>query len=637
MKVSEHNRALQEALGRAHGYLAIQSMDDRFYAPIFREYVKERYVVPGADRIDIKQEWTKCRTGRYCLGYSELFEVEPTISSMLITVLAARDPKMAANFVDRLERKEAAGKLTATNSYRSTSADPERASLKEQYPVKAQAGNQGKTTPAAPARESCEDVASRVYTESQTEKEHLSAPVFPCLREALSDATTPVALARFRMGIAHFLFHQKFQQQYPDDFEPGNGASEWMDSMAAPVLSSFNRDVASYLRHVREEILRGKERNEFASNGIVTLSTLSSIPSSVATQTNSEFQIPATFPLKDFLAGSAPGTAKPPAFLAANLAAGVAGPLAAGLALETAPAIATIGRNLNLIVTSNSLAGASAAELNINLISQDEAPPTVQRGSTSKTDTRSRVAKHNLQTVVRVDSLRLFELSAFSAELRRGGESIPIIPPYVELPVIGGLIRWPLAPARVYHASFAIVSAAVLPTSADLASSVRPATDAVVTRVEPKVTVQAPEGSTWTAEYCVVAKRQDTGVVAGRATVHTTPPTKESPVVVSWTPVGNDARYSVYRQQVGGRYELIEKDLTGARLQDDGTAGAPEDPPGKSDDAFLFRKITPALYLSPAVSQFHEAALRCIAEEAMKPNETPQCGTARLSAFASEN
>jgi len=83
--------------------------------------------------------------------------------------------------------------------------------------------------------------------------------------------------------------------------------------------------------------------------------------------------------------------------------------------MDATRAVVNIGRNLTLLVTSNTLPGASAAELNVNLVSQEEAPPTVQRGADSKPDLKSRIAKHNLQTVVRVDSLRLFELSSFSA------------------------------------------------------------------------------------------------------------------------------------------------------------------------------------------------------------------------------
>jgi hypothetical protein len=57
----------------------------------------------------------------------------------------------------------------------------------------------------------------------------------------------------------------------------------------------------------------------------------------------------------------------------------------------------------------------------------------------------------------------------FSASLRRKNRSFPLLPPFVELPYIGSLVRLPLAADPTFHRSFAVASAIVVPTAADLA------------------------------------------------------------------------------------------------------------------------------------------------------------------------
>jgi hypothetical protein len=348
--------------------------------------------------------------------------------------------------------------------------------------------------------------------------------------------------------------------------------------------------------------------------------------------------------LKDFLAASVPpaagqgqspaqaAAAKIPAFLAANLVPGVSVPLAAALSMDPTPAVASIGRNLTLLVTSNTLPGASAAELNVNLVSQEEAPPTVQRGSDSKPDLKSRVAKHNLQTVVRVDSLRLFELSSFSAEVRRGGDSIPILPvPYLEIPGIGGIVRLPRKPGQVFHRSFAIVSAVVLPTSADLASSVTPLPDMILTPVNPTLRAETSGGDGWNAIYTVVAERQD-GNLTSSLPVNTAKPTDKNPVRLSWASTGAGSFYSIYRVVGSGSPQLLRENLDVAHFDDKDAPPlrAAPIPPAVMADAYT--QITPATFLAGGVWGFHEARLDCISREALN-HKLEGCDKVKLADF----
>jgi hypothetical protein len=68
-----------------------------------------------------------------------------------------------------------------------------------------------------------------------------------------------------------------------------------------------------------------------------------------------------------------------------------------------------------------------------------------------------------------VESVKLFDVSSFVAELDRPRAKFPLVPPFIELPFIGSIASIPLPRARVYHRSTAIVSAIIVPTAADLA------------------------------------------------------------------------------------------------------------------------------------------------------------------------
>ncbi len=128
-----------------------------------------------------------------------------------------------------------------------------------------------------------------------------------------------------------------------------------------------------------------------------------------------------------------------------------------------------IGRQLTLDVIPHTLPGASSAELDIRLWAQEDSAPTIysETGSTDN-DYTSRVARHNVATRVRVDSVKLFDVSTFTAMVQRPRTKLPIVPPFVEIPLVSSLLSVPLPAAKIYHASSAIVSAIIVPTAADL-------------------------------------------------------------------------------------------------------------------------------------------------------------------------
>ena len=85
----------------------------------------------------------------------------------------------------------------------------------------------------------------------------------------------------------------------------------------------------------------------------------------------------------------------------------------------------------------------------------------------------SRVANYDTSTRVRVDSIKLFEVSSFSAIVERSRSRFPLLPPFVEIPYIGTFAGIPLGSAKEFHSSTAIVSAYVVPTAADIAYGLR--------------------------------------------------------------------------------------------------------------------------------------------------------------------
>jgi hypothetical protein len=153
--------------------------------------------------------------------------------------------------------------------------------------------------------------------------------------------------------------------------------------------------------------------------------------------------------------------------LTANEAAVVIGALN-----SVKPATSQVGRQFKIDITPRSLSGASSAELDVSLTTGETAAPSLYSNGKASSDNLSRVAKNNTTTKVRLESIKLFEISSFTAVIQRSRQNFPLLPPFVEIPYIGSLLSFPVPGAKEYHRSTAIMSAVVVPTAADLASGV---------------------------------------------------------------------------------------------------------------------------------------------------------------------
>jgi len=148
---------------------------------------------------------------------------------------------------------------------------------------------------------------------------------------------------------------------------------------------------------------------------------------------------------------------------------------------------AQIGRQLSFTATPRTLATASSAEIAVTLNADESAggPIYTGPGSTDPAFNTSRVASHDTTTRVRVDSIKLFEVSSFSAIVERSRSRFPLLPPFVEIPYIGTFAGIPLGSAKEFHSSMAIVSAYVVPTSADIAYGLHFVSDLAVDALNP--------------------------------------------------------------------------------------------------------------------------------------------------------
>jgi len=354
-----------------------------------------------------------------------------------------------------------------------------------------------------------------------------------------TDEKPPLSLGLFRAAIADFLFDYKMSQQYPHEFVPYDltQSANALNYAFNPLIDAFNRDLSSYQLFVRADMqyraerlnsrmddrccvkrLFGLDKPSFFNDGLITVRTISGQPTSVST-TSQSFLNGSTAPelpaLLNSLAGlGTSGAGSPPptastaggttttASTTTTTSGGSTLPASGGTGASglfgkygALPAVlanyqttyAQIGRQLSISATPRSLATASSAEIAVTLNADESAsgPLYTGPGATDPVLNTSRVANHDTTTRVRVDSIKLFEVSSFSAIVERSRSRFPLLPPFVEIPYIGTLAGIPLGSAKEFHSSTAIISANVVPTAADIAYGLRFVSDLVVDGLNP--------------------------------------------------------------------------------------------------------------------------------------------------------
>jgi hypothetical protein len=482
--VNAFNKSLQNAILTGWEYVWNQAVPvAKFYDKSFYQYLAYKTVaelkddyVPSRDSLpvepaeqaidrflsrsgtdekvpeDVRQRWGLCPADKYCLGYTELFHpLKPRLTDLLISVIAARDPVPVIN--------------TALNKMEGRD-----------------------DTPVATPSEACEQ------TDADQFAKYGPKPQFECFRRiALSVLSAdpgeakPYGLGLLRSAIANFLFNWKMANQFPHEFSAYDldQSAQTLNTALRPLIDAFNRDIAAYQTFLQEEFTESvpkQARNKaFYNSAIVTVRTVSGKETLVDTTTQSYLDVSEPPTLAELASSiSQAGSGTLPKGIPSNITAdAVVGALNA---MQTSEA--KIGRGVSVDIKPRALAGADSAEIDVKLNVEESAEPALYTGgkTSDKPDDTSRIAKHNTTTKMRIDSLKLFEVSSLSARLQRSRTRIPLIPPLVELPYIGSIVNLPRKPATEYHSSVAVLSAVVVPTAADLAFGTRYEPDRVVVK-----------------------------------------------------------------------------------------------------------------------------------------------------------
>jgi hypothetical protein len=531
--VNEQNDALQQAIVIGWQVVRQRIADGSGTAPVrpffdrdFIDYLTERkaykplleghpspdaigQLLGGTGSVGSEPNLKFCAVDRYCLGYTELFlHPEPRLTDLMLTFIAAQSPSVeASSAIDCVEFWNPGNPSAACAPAlpQQTEGQKRLADGLGVRPLYATMQTQaGWPRPVEPCEQL--DLAGVVaYTQTGAQP-HLFLECFRRAMDALvktipplnSDATpsaAPVAsaLGPVRASLADFLFNYKMSQMYPHEFTAYDltQSAVVLDQSLEVLIDAFNRDLAAYqmywqVRFDQEATTIGKI--DLFYGGVISVRTVSGNVSSASSTTQSFLNISSAPQIGTVLAGLVgAASASSPIGVLSNLSGNQAQTLTAALqSYQTTKA--QIGRSLSVQVQPRSLAGASAAEMDVTFNVDESAPPTYwsnpPTNNTSGPDL-SRVASHNITTHVRVDSLNLFEISSMTAILRAGRTKFPLLPPFVEIPYIGTLVGIPLRDAKSYHTSTAILSAVVVPTASDLASSLRFRSDLVLIPLEP--------------------------------------------------------------------------------------------------------------------------------------------------------
>jgi hypothetical protein len=536
--VNSYNDTIQRSLYMGWSKLVQLSSQPGFFNNSFYNYITLRTV---ADPLNLLSKSTTsdtsalrnaldikhgvCPPHQYCLGYPTIFRpAQPRLTDMLLTLLAANDPGSAASrAINAIENDPAPFTYNRPSSSCGSGVSghcelPEEA-LKE-IKKSLWLDEDQRWTPC-----SCQQLDEKIlYSRASGGSASAADQRLPleCFRIAmqfagshpsdllpqkewapvtLNDASVPtVGVAR--AALADFLFNYKISQEFPHEFTPYDltASAQALDSALAPYIHAFNEDLQAYQTFMRAEFVVGvntlkltRDKNTFLNDGLITVQTTSGDVASVSTATQSYLNVskaPSISQLLSSVTGVNPsgtnsitGAPNQLTGLLSNLSFNQAQVLVGALAAYQSTSL-NVGRQLNLVVKPRSLLGAEAAEMDVQLNADQSAAPTywnpgLTGGAGSAADV-SDVSQHDVTTHVRIDSIRLFDISSLTATVSKGRDKFPLLPPFVEIPYIGTLAGIPLPAAREYHSSSAVLSAVIVPTATDIAYSLRFTTDRIL-------------------------------------------------------------------------------------------------------------------------------------------------------------
>jgi hypothetical protein len=495
---SGYNDALEAAVMRGWSYVN-QANASLQFDPLFSKYLCNSFAYGiGSDAATrmktagigrcatIEAQHPGLDTPHYALGYGGLFNGgAPDLIQMMILVMATTNPHQTIEAT--LNRMEGEGQPLFENFHL-------------QHPMAAGREN-----------DSCQD-EDRLFYKSQWEsikpvnpehgrEEHFyrnlrneTAPPyvgFACTRAKLEELTaqssagikfSTSAVGQFRAAVANFLFQNKMMAEYPNDFEPFlyPQSAATLDAALTPIVDAFNQDLEALQQHLQFELTSGVPQDKhlhYTSNGLVSVKVVSGNPATVQTQSLNYFPQNPTMKLEDFakaLAADETSTSKVPV-LAGTLSS-VVSAVAAYSAAKPAQVTAKVGSGLALTVTPYTLSSARGAELAVNVKYNENAASTISSDTTqsqANDDLNSRVSDHEVTTLVRMDSLKFFEISTMQSVIARQKARYKLIDPVIELPILDTLAFGPRRkPEVIYNQSIIFMEASIMPTAADLGQGI---------------------------------------------------------------------------------------------------------------------------------------------------------------------
>jgi hypothetical protein len=487
---NRYNIIISDSVTQGWKYLVERLSDDSYLDRSFSNYLtKKTFVRDGApccSRAEPRDYDNAQPESGYGLGYGTLFRpLAPNLVNMLVALAASARPKVNADaLINVMETGQAE--------------------------VPPQLG-----APTLSCQEH-DELGYRHYRHLQLEcvrtvlDEHLFVPV-------LVNSSTS-ALGEFRAAIANFLFQYKIMTEYPNDFEAFSASESAanLDAQLSPVVDAFMSDLTVFQWEIKNEIelneLFSRRQVSYAASGIVSVNVVAGNAASVQTTTQNYFDATPPTTLGDFAAavksiGTPSGGTQSsgsqlnlPPLLTSNISATEAvAALSAVQALTRTPVSAKIGKGLTLSATVYSLSGASGTEMDISVESNENGAELVTAATASNLsstvaqsdDLASRVSDHKVSTRVRVNSLNLFKLSTMESVLARGKTPWKPIDPWLEIPVLGEVVKVPRRPAITYHRSFIFINALVVPTAADLGNGIPINADEVMAPGNPGLFISA--------------------------------------------------------------------------------------------------------------------------------------------------
>jgi hypothetical protein len=314
----------------------------------------------------------------------------------------------------------------------------------------------------------------------------------------LDRITEPGNLRILRQAFLDFFFNFKWTLNYPNDFVPYDirRSAHTLDDLLQPVVNAFNQDVDEYVQDAMDDpsLIPRDSKAGLISRGMVQVAALSGTPATVSGEVMNYFNITQPTPISSVI-NSSPSSI--PGWASTNPYS-VGGAALANL-LSAQKVEAQLTRGITLSVTPTSLDTADSAELNVSLTvnEPDGAPQSVNTATVSQ-DLLNRVAQHLVTDTVRVQNLKLFDLSTFSMEITHPKTpaclpldnddgtvktvfyyaTFPVAVPcvvwrsvFASVPVAGRLFEWPRQPETVDNRSVAIIRAVVVPTAMDIGES----------------------------------------------------------------------------------------------------------------------------------------------------------------------